>query len=515
MTTVQMHTCPFWLEGVSEPSLAPLDKHIKTDVCVVGAGIAGLSAAYLLSRSGGRVVVIDDRQIAHGQTLATTAHVSSVPDDRYDSIRRTHGAEKTRGVAAALTSAIRQIESVVEEERIECDFRKLDAYLFLKPGDSDQVLEDELQAALETGVLSVDRVLRAPLPSFDTGPCLRYGEQAQFQPFRYLAALSEAIRRRGSEIYIDTHATSVEGGKHCRVETHTGARIDANSIVVATNTPINDRLAIHTKQAPYLSYVIAARLPPDAIPFALFWDTDDPFHYARRHRIPDDSGDAGAQDYLIVGGEDHKTGQADDGAERFARLEAWARERFPEMGTVEYRWSGQVMESMDGLPFIGRNPMDYDNVFIATGFSGLGMTNGTLAGMIIRDLIRGRENPWAALYDPSRKAKSISSLHQFAKENLNVAAQYTALVSPGEVQSAEEVPAGEGAIVRRGIHKVAVYRSPDGKLHEMSAICRHLGCVVQWNSTEKTWDCPCHGSRFSSEGAVVNGPANQNLERLT
>lgn len=515
MSSVKVHSGPIWLDDVSLPSLPVVDRNLKTDVCVVGAGIAGLSAAYLLCRSSGKVVVIDDGQIASGQTLSTTAHVSSVPDDRYAGIKRTHGAERTRLVAAALTTAIGQIESIVEEERIECDFRRLDAYLFLKPGHDDQMLDEELQAAQETGVIRVDRVASSPLPSFDTGPCLRYQGQAQFQPIRYLAALTEAIRRRGGEVYGNTHATLIQGGKDTRVETHSGARIDANAVVVATNTPVNDRLAIHTKQAPYLSYVIAARIPNDSIPFGLYWDTDDPFHYVRRHRIHGDSAANGAMyDYLIIGGEDHKTGQADDGEERFARLEAWARERFPELGVVEHRWAGQVMESIDGLPFIGRNPMDYDNVFIATGFSGIGMTNGTLAGMIIRDLIRGRDNPWAELYHPGRKAKSLSSLRQFAKENLNVAGQYAALVTPGEIESVDDVPAGEGAILRRGMKKIAVYRSPQGSLHEMSAICPHLGCVVQWNATEKTWDCPCHGSRFRAEGDVLNGPANQNLERL-
>jgi glycine/D-amino acid oxidase-like deaminating enzyme/nitrite reductase/ring-hydroxylating ferredoxin subunit len=514
MSSLKTRSGPIWLDDASLPSLPTANRNLKTDVCVVGAGIAGLSAAYLLSRSGGKVVVIDDGQIASGQTLATTAHVSSVPDDRYTEIKRTHGADRARQVAAALTAAIRQIESIVEEERIECDFRRLDAYLFLAPGQDEQVLEDEFQAARETGVLSVDRVAASPLPSFDTGPCLRYQGQAQFQPLRYLASLTEAIRRRGGEVYAHTHATLIEGGKDAHVETHSGVRIDANAVVVATNTPVNDRLAIHTKQAPYLSYVVAARIPDDAIPYGLYWDTDDPFHYVRRHRIHG-NGEGHASDYLIIGGEDHKSGQADDGEERFARLEAWARERFPEIIAIEHRWAGQVMESIDGLPFIGRNPMDYDNVFIATGFSGIGMTNGTLAGMIIRDLIRGRDNPWADLYHPGRKAKAISSLRQFAKENLNVAAQYAALVTPGEVQSVDEIAAGQGAILRRGMRKIAVYRSPQGRLHELSAICPHLGCVVQWNSTQETWDCPCHGSRFRAEGDVLNGPANQGLERIT
>jgi glycine/D-amino acid oxidase-like deaminating enzyme/nitrite reductase/ring-hydroxylating ferredoxin subunit len=485
MTAVLASTGSIWRQDSRLLSLRAVDRNLKTDVCVVGAGIAGLSTAYLLSQAGRKVVVIDDGNIASGETVATTAHVSSIPDVRY-----------------------------FEIEQVDCDYRRLDAYLILKPGHDENVLDQELEAARRTGVIHVDRIERVPLPSFDSGPCIRYQGQAQFHPLRYLTALAEAIRRGGSEIYANSHATSIRGGKGACVEVHPGARIDANAVVVCTNSPVNDRVAIHTKQAPYLSYVIAARVPNDSVPFGLYWDTDDPFHYARLHRIHDQtSGDGSFHDYLIVGGEDHKTGQAHDGDQRFARLEAWTRERFPMIDSVEHRWTGQVLESIDGLPFIGRNPLDHENVFIATGFSGLGMTNGTLAGMIISDLIRGRDNPYAELYDPSRKARSLSSLRQFAKENLNVAGQYAALVTPGEVQSVDQISLGEGAVVRRGIHKMAVYRSDDGTLREMSAICPHLGCVVEWNSTDKTWDCPCHGSRFGAHGAVRNGPANTDLER--
>jgi glycine/D-amino acid oxidase-like deaminating enzyme/nitrite reductase/ring-hydroxylating ferredoxin subunit len=514
MKTVKASTDPVWLDDAELPEFPRLDRNLKTDVCVVGAGMAGLSTAYMLAKDGRNVVVIDDGSIAGGQTLCTTAHVATVPDDLYAGIGK-HGEDRTRQVAEALTAALTKIESICDAERINCDFRRVDAYLFLDPGDDEKTLDHEFETARRTGIIEVERVSRAPLPSFDTGPCVRYGGQAQFQPIRYLIALAEAIRGRGGLIFNKTHATSIQGGQNACVETHTGARIDANSIVVATHTPVNDRVAIHTKQAPYLTYVIAAAVPADSIPFGLYWDTADPFHYCRLHRVHAGGMPGGApHDYLIVGGEDHKTGQADDGDERFARLELWARERFPEMGSIERRWAGQVMESIDGLPFIGRNPLDYDNVFVATGFSGLGMTGGTLAGIILRDLILGRENPWVELYEPSRKVKSLASLREFAKENLNVAAQYTALVTPGEVKSVDEIPAGEGAILRRGIRKLAVYRSPEGELCEMSAICPHLRCVVEWNATEKTWDCPCHGSRFGPNGEVRNGPANRGLERF-
>jgi Rieske Fe-S protein len=214
-------------------------------------------------------------------------------------------------------------------------------------------------------------------------------------------------------------------------------------------------------------------------------------------------------DCLIVGGEDHKTGQAEDTEARFDRLEAWARRVFPHLQLIEYRWSGQVLEPVDGLAFIGRNPGE-DNVYIATGDSGHGMTHGTIAGILIRDLIQNRDNEWAKIYDPSRK--SLKSLAEFTKENLNVAVQYVDYVTGGNVKDPDRIRPGSGAVLRRGLQKVACYKDETGLLHELSPICPHLGCVVDWNDTEKTWDCPCHGSRFSALGKVVNGPANSDLE---
>jgi Rieske Fe-S protein len=216
------------------------------------------------------------------------------------------------------------------------------------------------------------------------------------------------------------------------------------------------------------------------------------------------------EDVLIVGGEDHKTGQEDDGADRFSRLEAWARQRFP-MGTVEFRWSGQVIEPVDGLGYIGRNPGDKGHVFVATGDPGHGMTHGTIAGMLISDMILGRPNDWERLYDPSRK--SLRSAAEYVRENVNVARQYVDYVTPGEVRSEADIRPGEGAVIRHGLRKLAVYRDEAGALHRASAVCPHLGCIVHWNSLERTWDCPCHGSRFSVDGAVLNGPALGGLER--
>ena len=274
--------------------------------------------------------------------------------------------------------------------------------------------------------------------------------------------------------------------------------VTGDALVVATNVPINNRLAIHTKQAPYMTYVIGARVPRGSVPKVLAWDTGDPYHYIRLQ-----------DDVLIVGGEDHKSGQAHDSPQRYRKLEAWARERFPMMREVEFMWGGQIMETIDYLAFIGHNPMDHENIFVATGDSGMGLTHGTIAGMLLCDLILGRKNPWEKLYAPSRVP--LKAAAELAREDLNMAAQYSDWLTGGDVSSVDEIARDSGAIVRRGLEKIAVYRDANGALHERSAACPHLGCIVQWNPGETTWDCPCHGSRFDAYGKVINGPANRDL----
>lgn len=497
-----------WRATEEAPSASALKGDARADVCIVGAGIAGLTTAYLLGREGRSVIVLDDGPVGGGNTERTTAHLSNAIDDRYVEIERLHGERGARIAAESHTAAIDTIERIVREEEIDCDFERLDGYLFTPPRKSKKVLGEELSAAHRAGLNDVERVHRSPLDSFDTGAALRFPNQAQFHPLKYLNSLVEAVKRDGGIIFTGgaAHAKEIHGGPDARVETDGGYTVYAESVVAATNSPVNDRFEIHTKQAPYLTYVIGARVPKGYVAHALYWDTLDPYHYIRVQR-----GASRDEDYeiLIVGGEDHKTGQEHDFARRYSRLERWARFRFPKMGEIEFHWSGQVMETIDGLAFIGRNPQDEPNVYIATGDSGMGMTHGTIAGILLTDLIVGRPNEWAEVYDPARK--TISALGEFAKENLNVAAQFTDYVTPGEVDSEDEIRPNEGAVVRSGLTKTAIYRDVDGVAHMMSASCVHLGCIVAWNTNEKTWDCPCHGSRYDAMGRVINGPANSDL----
>ncbi|HEX2251089.1 MAG TPA: FAD-dependent oxidoreductase, partial [Gemmatimonadales bacterium] len=490
-------TDSLWMLSEQLRTPPPLREDLRTDVCVIGAGIAGVTTAYLLAKAGKRVVVLDDGPLGGGETGRTTAHLSNALDDRYHVLERLHGSEGARLAAASHGAAIDRVEAIVREESIDCDFRRLDGYLFVPPGDSIDILEAELEAARRAGLVEVALIPRAPLQSFDTGPCLRFPRQGQFHPLSYLNGLIAALERMGGRAYGDTHVTGVEAGPPAQVATESKRTVTADFVVCATNTPVIDWLVIHSKQAAYRTYVIGGPISGE-IPTALFWDTADPYHYVRL-----------AGDILIVGGEDHKTGQEDDGQDRFGRLERWTKDRFP-IRSVEFRWSGQVMEPVDALGYIGRNPGDKAHVFVATGDSGHGMTHGTIAGILISDLILGRSNEWEKLYDPGRK--SLKSTGEYLKVNLNVAKQYTDYVTPGEVRSEDEIRPGQGAIVRHGLKKLAVYRDESGALHRVSAVCTHLGCIVHWNSLERSWDCPCHGSRFGIEGKVLNGPALGELQ---
>ncbi len=501
-----------WM-SVETPHFDALTEDIQTDVCVIGAGIAGLTTAYLLTQAGKAVVVLDDGPIGGGESSRTTAHLTNAIDDRYVEIEKMHGEQGARLAYESHTAAINQIEAIVQREHIDCDFQRLDGYLFVPPGEKTDILDNELAAVQRAGFQDVEQLARAPLTTFDTGPCLRFPDQGQIHILKYLTGLAQAITRNGGRIFCRTRASDqIEPGPPARVATDNGPTVTADQVVVATNTPINDHwsdlFAIHMRQAAYRTYVIGARVPRNSVPLGLFWDTPDPYHYVR---LQNDKATDAAYDVLIIGGEDHKTGQADDADVRYARLEAWGRERFPMMEQIDFRWSGQVQEPADGLALIGPNPGDAPYIYIATGDSGMGMTHGTIAGLLITDLILGRPNQWSTLYNPARRMSSFSAAREIAAENLNTAVQYKDLVTGGDVASVEQIQLGDGAIVRRGLSKVAIYRDEKGALHEHSALCTHLGCVVAWNSAEKSWDCPCHGSRFDAYGRVIDGPASIDL----
>jgi glycine/D-amino acid oxidase-like deaminating enzyme/nitrite reductase/ring-hydroxylating ferredoxin subunit len=502
----------YWTDSVARPQYPALSKDENTEVVIVGAGIAGLSVAYNLVRAGRKVIVLEDGQIGSGETGRTTAHLVNALDDRYVEIEKTFGEEMARLAAGSHTAAINFIENTVKTENIDCDFVRVDGYLFLHPSDKIKTLQEEFEATRRAGIATE---LMATVPGINNhqGPCIRFPYQAQFHPMKYLNGLCKAITEGGGKIFCGSHVSKVSSEGVEVNEFH----VTAEEIVIATNSPINDIVTMHTKQHAYRTYVVAAEIPKGSLPFALWWDTGDqdskwvskPYHYVRVQSFNDTT------DLLLVGGEDHKTGQAEseDVREelRYVRLEQWAKERFPMISNIAYTWSGQVLEPVDMIGFIGKNPGD-ENIFIATGDSGNGMTHGTIAGMLICDLILARPNSWQKLYDPARV--TFSAAGDFIREGANMAAQYLDYFKPGDVETLGQLKAGEGAVMRTGAQKVAVYKADDSRLHVFSAVCPHLGCYVRWNNDEKSFDCPCHGSRFTCEGKVVNGPAISDLSPL-
>jgi glycine/D-amino acid oxidase-like deaminating enzyme/nitrite reductase/ring-hydroxylating ferredoxin subunit len=489
-----------WLEDVAPIGRAPLHGDADADVCVIGAGIAGMTTAYLLAREGASVILLERGVVGSGETGRTTAHLSNVMDDRFMDLEKVFGRDGARRAAESHGAAIDCIEAIAERESIACDFERLDGYLFVPPGGDRTVIDDELNAAHRAG-LRAEIVARAPIQQIDTGPCLRFPDQATFHPMKYMAGLVRGFEALGGRLCTGTHVSQVIGGSRPFVRSAQDYVVRAGSIVVATNTPFHENLLVHFKQAPYRTYVIGMTVKHGDVAHALFWDTPHPYHYVRLQRWSHD------EDLLIVGGEDHRAGDEDDGEERFDTLEEWTRERFPARAR-EFCWSGQVYEPADGLGLIGRDRLDQPNVFIATGDSGQGMTHGTVAGMLLRDLILGRSNPWATLYDPTRFPVQSTD---FLQENLDTLWHYAEWFTSGDVDDEDALEAGEGAVVRQGLEKWAVYRDENGTVHEHSAVCPHLGCIVQWNSAENMWHCPCHGSRFFCDGKLAGGPATKDL----
>lgn len=476
----------------------------RFDVCVIGAGIAGMSIAYRGACEGLSVLVIDDGKIGGGQTSCTSAHLSSTIDDRFCEVERLRGPTAARLAFESHAAAIDFIELTASHEQIECQFKRVDGYLVNPPGGDSGILDREEAAAREAGA-RVERVDRAPWLDFDTGPCLRFTRQAQFDPMKYLGGLARRFIERGGRVVTHAHVVEVAGGDDAHVTTRDHRVVRARSIVVATNVPINDRVIMPLKQAPYLTYVIAAEVARRYLPTALFWDTCDPYHYVR---LVEDASDG--HDLLIVGGEDHRTGQAKDHARRWMNLEQWTRERFPSAADVRFRWAGQVIETFDGLAYIGENPNDEKNVYIVTGDSGMGLTHGSIAGMLIVDLIMDRDNPWTTLYDPARFPPA-GDIGGWVAEGFRSVTPYANWLTPGEIDSVATLSCGGGAVIRSGLRKLAVYRDEQGELHAYSATCPHLNAIVCWNDGEKTWDCPAHGSRFDCQGKVIIGPANGDL----
>jgi glycine/D-amino acid oxidase-like deaminating enzyme/nitrite reductase/ring-hydroxylating ferredoxin subunit len=500
------HHLSYWVSTERPRTLKPLDRDLDTDVVIIGGGIAGMSIAYQLLRSGRSIALVEDGAIGSGETGRTSAHLVSALDDRFTHLEKIFGREGVRLAAESHAAAVDIVEAVIGREGIDCDFQRVPGYLFLHENDRDTDLHEEFEAGQRAG-MAVSEVDTVPGMLDRRGPCLRFERQAQFHPLRYLNGLCDAVIRAGGLVFTDTQANEID---HTGVGTNTHHRINAKHVVVASNSPVNNMYAMHLGQYPQRTYVIGAKVEKDRLPRALWWDTGDPeanrhappYHYIRTAPFDRD------HDLLLCGGEDHPTGLgALEGSleeDRYDRLVQWARKHFP-IGDVVQRWSGQVIEPMDSLGFIGRNPFDKDNVYIVTGDSGNGLTHGTIAGRLITDLITEVSNPWEKIYRPSRL--HIFSSGSYFKEAIGGYITYMRTKEKPSPDGWQGIKPGEGRIVEVEGKKYGASRDEHGTVHLVDPECTHLKCVVRWNSDERTWDCPCHGSRFTDHGTVINGPA--------
>jgi glycine/D-amino acid oxidase-like deaminating enzyme/nitrite reductase/ring-hydroxylating ferredoxin subunit len=492
-----------WMDVPVAPGARQLEGNQSCDTVVIGAGIAGISTAYELAMKGQKVVIIDRGAIAGGITARTSAHLAPLCDDLTSEMIKLRGEDISRAFYESQAAAVDRIEEIQNEEDIACDFRRLDGYLFQALNTNSQIIDDELDAVRKVGA-PVDRLVGVEaLAGCNKQHVLRYPRQATFHPLKYLKGVAASIEANGGLFYAGTVVRTIkEKNGAVLVETDRG-NITAKSAVVATNSPINDTVALHTKMAPYRTYAVTFEIRRGALPDALYWDTLDPYHYVRLQ--PGEG-----TDYVIVGGADHKSGEADDADLRFEALEAWARNLIPKLGTVTHRWSGQVLDTIDFAAFIGRNPGS-ENVYVHTGDSGQGMTHGVVGSLINSARILGKKARWTEVYEPSRKTPS--AIGNFLKENATMARNFAEYLAPGELSSLDELKPGLGAIIRHGLSKIAAYRDDRGNLYTRSAACTHLGCHLHWNSFETCWDCPCHGSHFAVDGTVLNAPAIASLAK--
>ncbi|MEP7077837.1 MAG: FAD-dependent oxidoreductase [Chthoniobacterales bacterium] len=499
-----MNTTSYWLDSAKLPKFRPLTRSLLVDVLVVGAGVTGLMAAYLLKKAGLRVAVLERERIASRDTGHTTAHLTCVTDARLHELVKTFGRQHAQAAWDAGAAAIDEIERIVQAEMIDCEFSRVPGYLHapVSGGQTDEraKLKKDAKLANEFGFNAayLDRV-----PFMQT-PGVRLADQAKFHPLKFLAALARRVQGDGSHIFENSAVTKFDAKKK-RAQAH-GYWINFERVILATNNPLQGEsglvsgMMFQTKLALYSSYVVGATVPRGSIPIASFWDTNDPYQYLRVDRH-------GESDYAIFGGEDHKTGQARNTETSFGKVAAALLKLVPE-AKIDHRWSGQVIITNDGLPYIGANEAEQ---FIGTGYCGNGFTFGSIAAVMARDWVTGVKNPWSDLFAPDRK-KIRGGTWDYLRENKDYA--YYLLQDrfrAPEGKSLRAVKRNEGKILKLGGKKLAVYRDGSGRVKKMSAVCPHMGCLVRWNLAEATWDCPCHGSRFSPKGKVIAGPAETPL----
>jgi len=486
-----------WLEPADGRAPYPRqNENVTFDVAVLGGGIAGVTTALLLKREGLRVALIEARTVASGVSAANTAKVTALQSTVLSTVRRYHGSEGAAVYAEASRAAVEQVAMLARDEEVKCDLHRRPAFTYASEASDLDSIEGEAQAAQEAGLAAVltDEI---DLP-YPVAGAVRLDDQIEFHPVRYVRGLAAALDGDGSQVFEHTRALDVREGSPCVVHT-TGGTVTAGQVVAATHYPMLDRGLFFARLTPQRSYSIAARIkgkPPQGMSISAGSTTRSIRSYGK---------------LLIVGGEGHETGAHEARPERYERLEEFARQHW-NVTALTHRWSAQDPVPVDHLPMIGPYTPRSSRLFVASGFMKWGLTGGTFAAMILRDLIAGKPNAWAPRFDPNRI--TLRSLPKLAQENAKVGAEFFGdRLLPKPMSSSAGVPRGEARVVRDGLGKKGVYRDEEGTLHAVSLRCTHLGCLLRFNGAERSWDCPCHGSRFDVDGSVLEGPASDPLER--
>lgn len=489
-----------WRATTPETSLPPLAGAHSVDVAIIGGGITGLTTAALLKASGARIALIEGRRVAVGTTGNTTAKVTALHGLIYDHLLSAFGLAHARLYAEANQAAVERIASLVEERGIDCDLRPAAAYTYTESPERVADLEAEAAAAARLGLpATLEREVPLPWP---VEAAVRLDGGLLFHPRKYCLALAASLPGEGSHLFERSRVTDIDQDARCVVHTQ-GGRVDADHVVVATLLPFGPEGGFFTKAHPSRSYAMAVRVEGPA-PDGMFLSADSPTRSVRPH--PSDDGTL-----LVVEGEEHKTGHEADTEGRYAALEGWARERFT-VRSIERRWSAQDFMAPDRVPYVGRATPGSERLLVATGFGKWGMSNGTAAAMMLSDLVLGRANPWLELFDATR-LKLGTTTAQLVRDNLDVARRFVGdRLATRRPTPIERLAPGEGGIVELEGERVAAFRDEDGRLSACSAVCTHMGCLVTWNPAERSWDCPCHGSRFDTRGSVLEGPAVRDLD---
>lgn len=473
------------------------------DVIVVGGGITGVTTALLLQKHSKKCLLAEAHTIGFGTTGGTTAHLNTMLDNPYDVIARDFGVENARLVARATRAALDLVKNHVEEYGIDCGFEELPGYVYAQDEKQEADLADMLEGVQEAGVqVAYSDTIPVPV-SF--GKAVRFERQAQFHPTKYVYALAKAFEAAGGVISQHCRITAVTDHDGVLEATGPDGSFNARQLVYATHIPPGVNV-MHLRNAPYRSYVLAATLKDNAYPDGLAYDMHDPYHYYRTQEID-------GQKYLIVGGEDHKTAHGENTEACFRNLESYVRQHF-EVENVSFRWSSQYFEPVDGLAYIGHLPGSPGNVFVATGFGGNGMTYSHVAAIVLLGLLTTGNSPYKDLFSPGR-IKPVAGFANFVKEQADVVSEFVGKwFSQSKIDSLAELAHGEAKVVVYEGKSMALYKDETGRLHAVSPTCPHAKCSVGWNSAEKSWDCPCHGSRFAPDGTLLTGPARTDLEKI-